>query len=289
MTSRTAFPIRLIFSGVKGSLRSRLSEMPASFEIQVETSNKTLLRGLFAATPGESLYLWSDLSEPFFSHCRWFASVGRGRAQGVVLLYSGLSDPSLQSAGSPMAVAAVLNSAAPLLPAEAWFKAPESHAESWRRFYHLEDEERLLSMLLPPETQLNTKGAQVLDGDMNLEELLEVYADYPGHFFEPSGMKDNIYAVVREHGRVVSIAGTHTYSPEQGVAALGNVVTRRDSRGRGFARRAVAAVAAEARRRGCRVIGLHVAEDNRAAIQCYSRMGFSTAARLVQAWARRRD
>lgn len=249
-----------------------------------ETRDRVLLRSILAPNPGESLYLLSDLSEPFFSQCRWFTAPG-----GVIVWFSGLADPSLQSAGAAEAVSRALASAAPALPAAAWLKVPVAHVEVWRRHYDLEDEETLVSMLLPREIHVDPLDATLESSDENLEELLDVYADYPENFFEPSGMKDNVYAVVRAGGRVVSVAGTHTFSPEEGVAAIGNVVTRRDSRGRGYAQRAVACAVEELRRRGCATIGLHVAEANHAAVRCYQRMGFTVAARLTQAWARRRE
>jgi predicted GNAT family acetyltransferase len=69
-------------------------------------------------------------------------------------------------------------------------------------------------------------------------------------------------------------AGTHLVAEAEGVAAVGNVYTRRDRRGRGLAGRLVGAVAAELLRRGVRTVALNVARDNAPAIRVYERVGF---------------
>jgi predicted GNAT family acetyltransferase len=75
-------------------------------------------------------------------------------------------------------------------------------------------------------------------------------------------------------GTLVAAAGTHVWSPAEGVAAIGNVFTRPDCRGRGYATRCTAAVMVEALRAGMDVVILNVRDGNTPAIHIYEKLGF---------------
>ena len=70
------------------------------------------------------------------------------------------------------------------------------------------------------------------------------------------------------------MAGTHLVVPQEGIAAVGNIYTRRDRRGRGLAGRVTAAVVAELLRRGVPTVALNVAQTNATARRVYERVGF---------------
>ena len=98
-------------------------------------------------------------------------------------------------------------------------------------------------------------------------------ASYPGAFFEPVNLERGPYVAVHDDLGIAAIAGVAVYSPIMRVAALGNIATRADVRGRGLGRRVTGAL--------CRrlqpevdVIGLNVKADNVAAIRCYTELGF---------------
>ena len=57
-------------------------------------------------------------------------------------------------------------------------------------------------------------------------------------------IESGVYYGVLEGSSLVAAAGTHVFAPDEGVAAIGNVYTRRDQRGRGFAACVTSAVAA---------------------------------------------
>lgn len=256
-----------------------------------ETTDKALLRRVFERHAAESLYLWADLSEPFFSQCRWWISVADDEPESVVIVFTGLSEPSVQSAGPAAGVEALLCEFAGDLPETAWFKAPVEHADAWRRWFALESEEDLFAMVLPRTRQVAPALATVKRWSPSdeLSPLLRIYEDYPGNFFEASGLEGNVYLSVldadtQEH---VCVAGTHAISIEERVAVLGNIATKASYRNRGYARRCVAALAGELRRMGCETVGLHVAAENTAAIRCYEGLGFEVEARLRQARARK--
>ena len=84
---------------------------------------------------------------------------------------------------------------------------------------------------------------------------------------------------------MIAAAGTHLFSPEEGVAAIGNVYTRRDRRGRGLSRAVTSAVLH--RLRHLKTIGLNVRNDNVAAIKVYESLGFVKHCDFFEAIARR--
>jgi predicted GNAT family acetyltransferase len=70
--------------------------------------------------------------------------------------------------------------------------------------------------------------------------------------------------------------------PEEGVAAVGNVYTRRARRGQGLAGRLTSAVTLELLRRNIPVVGLNVSQGNFAAIRVYERLGFAIYCEFVE-------
>jgi GNAT superfamily N-acetyltransferase len=245
-----------------------------------ETRDPALLRTVFARHPAASLYLWSDLVEPFFSQCRWFVT-----GEAALLWFGGLSAPSLQTTGEAGDAAVLLDQLHAVLPREAWIKAPPEHEAHFARHFALTRRSELTVMLreapLPP---VPGPVRRLAPGEP-LAPLFELYSSYPGHFFEAASLEGNIYYVAEQDGRPVSIAGTHTAAPAEGVAVLGNIVTAPEFRGRGLARRCIAAAARELESLGCRLTGLHVDSTNDAALSCYRGLGFRARAALVQAWA----
>jgi RimJ/RimL family protein N-acetyltransferase len=78
-------------------------------------------------------------------------------------------------------------------------------------------------------------------------------------------------------GGLISVAGVHVYSARYRVAALGNVTTQPDFRGRGLAT-ATCARLCSALLETCDDIGLNVNVSNVAAIACYRTLGFTPVA-----------
>ena len=88
-------------------------------------------------------------------------------------------------------------------------------------------------------------------------------------------------------GEIAAFAGTHVLSERYRTAALGNIVTRPELRGRGLAGRLVLDLCDRLRRKGIERIGLNVAEANLSARRCYERIGFTHTARFGE-WSLRR-
>jgi len=69
------------------------------------------------------------------------------------------------------------------------------------------------------------------------------------------------------------VAGIHVYSPKYKVAALGNICTHPDFRGKGWGR-AVTAKLCKSLLQEIEYIGLNVKANNKTAISLYEKLGF---------------
>ncbi|HYE86248.1 MAG TPA: GNAT family N-acetyltransferase [Vicinamibacterales bacterium] len=116
-------------------------------------------------------------------------------------------------------------------------------------------------------------------GLTDIEALKRLYADGEAtgeapDFFYDSMVPNGVFFGVYEGPELVAAAGTHLFAPEEDAAAIGNVYTRRDRRGRGLGKAVTSAVLA--RLRHVKTVGLNVRHDNAPAIRVYESLGFVT-------------
>ncbi len=131
-------------------------------------------------------------------------------------------------------------------------------------------------------------GAAVRLGAADVPALEGLYTDGEAtgespEFFFPSMVTDGVFFGVYEGVALTAVAGTHLVSRDEGIAAIGNVYTRRDRRGRGLGRIVTAAVLAGLA--GIETVGLNVRADNPAAIHLYESLGFVRHCPFVEALA----
>jgi RimJ/RimL family protein N-acetyltransferase len=112
----------------------------------------------------------------------------------------------------------------------------------------------------------------------DLPAIQQLYADgtWSGEtpaFFSGAMLRSGVYYGIFKGEELVAIAGTHLVAPGEGVAAIGNVFTRRDSRGFGLATRVASAVADDLLGR-VTLVGLNVHQANPGAIRVYEKLGF---------------
>jgi predicted GNAT family acetyltransferase len=106
-------------------------------------------------------------------------------------------------------------------------------------------------------------------------------------FFHSSMLKQRTFHGIWESDSLVAVAGTHLYSSEERVCAVGNVYTRSDRRGRGLAARVTTAVVKRALADHIDTIVLNVGHENVAAQRVYERLGFTRYCEFIEGEAER--
>lgn len=251
-----------------------------------EVRDRRRLRALLAEDRVAAAYLLGDLDERFFDDARFFVAEADGRA-AVLLLYLGLTTPAVLTVGDAGLLEAIVD-AAPLPPR---FHAHllEPHLESFEARFGLEGRRRMRRMAVdaarfspaPPALAVRPLGPD------DAPILPAIYVDYPGHFYEQSQLARGVYLGGFDGTSLVAVAGTHVYAPEEGVAAIGNVVTVRARRGRGHAADVVSRLL-ETLLPDCPAVVLNVFEGNTAARASYRRVGFTDHLAYVEAVCTRR-
>jgi ribosomal protein S18 acetylase RimI-like enzyme len=204
--------------------------------------------------------------------------------QALTLLYTRLSTPVLLALGGAADqphLERLLGEIMPQLPPRFFAHLNLGLAGHLADRYRIESGGEHYKMAWMDRSRLagvDTTGVVRL-GSADAAEVSAFFAaTYPGNFFEPAMLALGPWMALRDGGgRLVSVSGLHVCSPQTRVAALANVGTHPEHRGRGYARRVLAAQ--------CRAlagladhVGLNVRADNTAAIACYRSLGFEVAA-----------
>jgi ribosomal protein S18 acetylase RimI-like enzyme len=214
-------------------------------------------------------YALADLDPEYFAHAHWMLA-----ERAVVLVYSGLTPPVLFAHGDPGAALQLLRAAPPavyqytLLPTHrallgAQLK-PEKELRMWRMVLRRQD--------FHPKA--DPRPARLAPSDMpEMTALFAGHSDSPDSFHARQLEIGPFYGI-REDGELKAVAGVHVVSKPASIAAVGNVFTHPDSRGRGLSRAVSSAVVAALFDDGIETIVLNVSMENDPALRVYRRLGF---------------
>ncbi len=231
-------------------------------------------------------YAIGDIEPAFFEQCEWVLARHRQGPWAVALLFKGLEPNALLLYGDPRGSAVLLGTV--MRPARAYAILQEAHLGALEAHYSLAEQKRMVRMVwdatrpLPPPNPLAFRltGANLTD----LQSLYRIYAEV---HFSPYQLLSGVFYGVECDGRLVAVAGTHLVSPAYGVAAVGNVFTHPDYRGRGYASACTAGVVRELSTLAETLV-LNVGEDNAAAQRIYRKLGFSPYCNYLEAMAYRK-
>jgi len=118
-------------------------------------------------------------------------------------------------------------------------------------------------------------------------ELNRLYGLGMTGWLPSAAVEEGVYYGIRSGGRLVAAAGTHVIGQGMGLAVVGNVMTRADQRGRGYAKAVTGAVTAELLAAVPDVV-LNVRADNPPAIAVYRALGYAEHARFEERLVHRR-
>ena len=260
----------------------------------VEPARAEIERFLRRSAPAQ-LYALADLDEPFWSATRWRATRrSDGELEAICLVLEKLELPIVHAIAPPQdcAVLALLRAIAHELPARFFANLPLGFAAALAHTHRIEPHGEHLKMWLPDARALpgvpEPPGLEPL-GPAHAAELAAFYAgrayldhEREGRFFAPYMLDFFPWVGLRERGQLVCVAGLHVFSERVGVAAIGNVATVPERRGRGLAGALCARLARELLSR-VPLVGLNVAADYEPGLRCYRRLGFREALRYEEA------
>ncbi len=229
-----------------------------------------------------NIYLIGDLDDFFWPHTTWYARKTGDEIEALALLYrpSGLPTLIVLINGDIDPAAKLLTALSPHLPETVYAHLTPGLENALAADFNLDSHGDHNKMILrSPGLLSNASSRQSAPLSIKDEkEILAFYREaYPGNWFDARMLETGHYWGVRIDGRLAAVGGVHVCSARYRVAALGNIATHPDFRGRGLAGDVTAAI--------CRKllndvdeIGLNVKSDNVPAISCYRRLGFETTA-----------
>jgi RimJ/RimL family protein N-acetyltransferase len=246
----------------------------------VETRDRSLLESFFRRNVSWHLYALADLDDPFWKDTRWICAVEAGEIRGVILLLTPLSTPILYGICEPNdpATRFLLRQITDQLPGRFFAHVGLGVLDVLERA-HFAKEGEFFKMQLIKATMPKNRHQFATERESDYEILKKFYDhraygdDKEQRFFEPYMVEMSHYNVIREGGEIISAAGVHVASTKYRVAALGNIATSPQHRGKGYATMVTGNLCADLLARYDNV-GLNVRSDNEAAIRCYEGLGF---------------
>ncbi len=229
------------------------------------------------------IYSLGDLDDFFWPHTVWYGLREGGHLKAVILLYTAMRPPVLLALAPPEETAPMqrlLEASLPLLPKAIYGHFSPKLVETLAHAYHITPYGQHYKMALNGPLQIEqvdiSRVVPLIKAD--LPALAQLYAaGYPDNAFDPRMLETQQFFGVWEREQLISVAGIHVYSPNFRVAALGNIVTHPDFRGRGFGK-AVTARLCHSLLAQVDAIGLNVKADNACAIRIYKQLGFEIVA-----------
>lgn len=229
-----------------------------------------------------NIYGIGDLDDFLWPHTTWYGFGTDSNIEAIALLYSRQLPPVLLALSEePAIMQALLKSVQHLLPYRFYAHLSPGLEGVFSNTHDLESHGEHYKMALNDRTTMfsfDCSGVIRLN-KADEKNSWEFYREsYPGNWFDPKMLQTNQYFGIMKDDRLISVAGVHVYSPQYGVAALGNIATHPSHRGKGYGKSATAKVCQSLLNHGINHIGLNVKADNMIAVSCYEKLGFEIVA-----------
>jgi ribosomal protein S18 acetylase RimI-like enzyme len=189
----------------------------------------------------------------------------------VALEYLGGSPQPLFVMGEPAGVMGVLREI--IRPRTAYLAARSELLDAVGAVYHVTEGPQMVRMWVDRALFQPAAPSAVRLVPADVGELNRLYDFGLGSWLPSEAVANGVYYGVRVNGQLVAAAGTHVISRTMGLAAVGNVLTHRDHRGRGHAQVVTGAVTQDLLR-FCDQVVLNVRADNAPALAAYRALGY---------------
>ena len=254
-------------------------------------TDKAQILSFLETDRGYAAYAIGDLEPALFQDCTWAGAAREGRTEALALHYRGLTPAAFVLMGEAGGLRAILTHA--LAPEWVYLTCRPETLDLAREFYAWDEITPMWRMVLRPRRfqSVQTVPDQAILAPLrpaHAEQINELFILGGGLAFSPTQIERGVFYGVLDEGALVAVAGTHLVSEAYGVAAIGNVFTHPDYRGRGYATLTTRAVAGELRQQGIRTIVLNVAQENAPAVHVYERLGFERTCPFLEGPARKK-
>ncbi|MBL8785901.1 MAG: GNAT family N-acetyltransferase [Deltaproteobacteria bacterium] len=235
------------------------------------------------------------------------------RDVAVLLVYTGLSAPVVLTHGSAAGIQAILAQAGDELPQRAHVHMSPDHLAVIDQHFTLDRLRPMVRMglraadvsakaaqpqgLALPVAPVQGYGPVERLGHRHTGDIMALSQHYPDSFFEPhqlsSGHYYGIFAATSAPAGsdasplLVAVAGVHIVSKSDRVAALGNIVTHPDHRGKGLSTVATMHLCRELAAEGIELLALNVERRNTSALRVYEKLGFVDHCTYIEAFMTR--
>jgi len=250
-------------------------------------TDKPTLNAFLSADRVYAAYALGDLEPTFFEQCVWYGAQTMGELRSLVLIFHGLKPPALFLMGDGAGLALLLGSLVREPNVYATFRS--EHRATLEAYYVLGRVDSMERMVLRPEAfRPDRRHMPVRLTPSSVGELQNLYElGEGGVAFSAYQLAQGCFYGIRHQGRLVTVAGTHVVAPQSGVAAVGNVFTHPDYRGRGYGAACTSRVSEDLLSRQLLVV-LNVNEANTSAINVYRRLGYERYCSFLETPALRR-
>lgn len=241
--------------------------------------DKKIIEEFYKQNPEKSIYELGDLDKFYWNKTIWYAFSNSFAVENIALVYCGTELPVLLlQSRSELSDAEICRSLVNYLPNRIYAHLDPGLDRYLRPYYSLASHGKYWKMLLQDKSIVRdcaeAHHAVRLDRSILPDTINDFYERaYPGNWFDLRMLDTGEYWGIFDDGHLVSAGGVHVYSKQYRVAALGNIATLAEMRGKGLGRTVTAAVC-QSLLQDMDIIGLNVRQDNASAIACYKGLGF---------------
>jgi ribosomal protein S18 acetylase RimI-like enzyme len=240
------------------------------------TNNKKELLSFLKKNPGIYFYLIGDLDDFFWPYTKWYCLKENNEIRSLALLYSGVEPPTLLlfHEGDPDLATELLQTIRNGLPRKFFAHLGKGLMEQFSNNEIVEiygiHHKMLLTGKIPEMDGHPIRRLSTAD----LHDIKSLYSvAYPENWFDDRMIETGKYFGYFYGEELAGVAGIHVFSSEYRVAALGNIATHPDYRGRQIACKLTSRLCIDLEK-DTDYIGLNVKADNEFAVKCYLKIGF---------------
>lgn len=238
---------------------------------------------LAASNPQKNVLLLADLYSPHLELSDIYIMLQKGKAVDFSTVYRGFPNPSLVLGISASTKLRLLDYVLPRMKGGFTCICEPKELNLFEDKATIVDEHYEYQMILEgqakrEEAMAEIKAELVLQAELG--KLDRFLRENGASAWLPVQFQSGPYYCVKLEDEIVSVAGVHFVTPE--IAQLGNIVTAKSHRKRGYATHSTYTLVSALHSDG-KLISLFVAEDNGQAVEVYERIGFHKKRKLVYA------